>query len=125
RNQVDSLGALQIGLDIDADLLPLIESAHARLFDSADMDKDVLAAIFRRDKAETLVHFEKLHGSRDHLQCLYVQVRCQHNAISGEENDQIGKSAAGACTKSRRRMSQDVGSVSEALQVLTASVASC
>ena len=42
------------------------KAVHASLFDSGRMDKDVLAATFRRDESETLCGIEKLHCSDGH-----------------------------------------------------------
>ena len=52
--------------DIKADILPLIEGAHAGAFNRADMNKDVIAAIGGLNEAEALLAVKPLHSSCIH-----------------------------------------------------------
>src|ERR1700690_4364666 len=52
--------------DVERDLLPLVEGAHASAFDGTDMHEDVLAAAFLLDKAESLLAVKPLHSSSVH-----------------------------------------------------------
>src|SRR6185295_12337381 len=58
--------------DVKGDLLSLVEGAHPGAFDRADMDEDILAAVFRLNEAETLLAIEPLHGSLVHGKYPYV-----------------------------------------------------
>ncbi len=58
---------LSIGNNVESDLLSLVEGIHASAFDRADVHEDVLAAIFRLDKAEASLVIEELHGSFCHM----------------------------------------------------------
>src|SRR4051812_4860289 len=51
---------------IVGDALALIECAHARTFDRADVHEHILAAIARSDEAKALLGIEKLHGTCSH-----------------------------------------------------------
>src|SRR5712691_8838541 len=52
--------------NLERDLLPLAEGAHARAFDRADMNEDIFTAVFRLNEAEALLVIKPLHGSRVH-----------------------------------------------------------
>jgi hypothetical protein len=60
------LARLAICDNVERDLLPLVEGAHASAFDRADMNEDIFAAAFRLNEAEALLVIESLHGSRVH-----------------------------------------------------------
>ena len=65
--QVDGLGlAALVLLEVIADLLVLVQRAHARLLDGGDVDERVLAAIIRLDEAKALGFVEKFHGAYWH-----------------------------------------------------------
>src|SRR5215216_1814000 len=72
--EIDGLRALEVGLDLEGDLLAFAERAQARLFDGADMDENVLAAVSRRDETKTLVGVEELYGTSDH--CRAFACKC-------------------------------------------------
>src|SRR5262249_48942602 len=55
-----------VGHDFEGNLLAFAEVAQARLFDSADMHKHILAAIVRLDEAISLVRIKPLYCSRSH-----------------------------------------------------------
>ena len=61
------LPSLAIGNNLESDFLSLVEAVQAGAFDRADVDKDILAAIIRLDKAEALLAVEPLHGSLRHV----------------------------------------------------------
>ena len=52
--------------DVKADILPLIEGAHAGAFNRADMNKDVIATIGRLNEAKALLAVKPLHNSLIH-----------------------------------------------------------
>ena len=54
RLEIDGLGALGIGLDVERHLLALVQRAQARRFHGRDVDEHVLVAAVRRDEAKTL-----------------------------------------------------------------------
>jgi hypothetical protein len=49
------LAATAVGDDVERHFLSLVEGAHARAFDRADMNKNILAAAFRLNEAEALL----------------------------------------------------------------------
>src|SRR5437773_11476573 len=52
--------------DLEGDLLPLVESAHAGAFDRADMNEDILVAVLRLNEAEALLAVKPLYSSLVH-----------------------------------------------------------
>src|SRR5207244_1119422 len=50
-----------------ADLLALVEGAHAGALDRGNVDEHVLSAVGRLDESEALLVVEKLHGTFSHL----------------------------------------------------------
>jgi len=65
-----------VGDDLEGDLLPFVEGAHAGAFNGADMNEDVLAAGVRLNEAEALLVVEPLHGSDIHANhFLWIAVR--------------------------------------------------
>jgi hypothetical protein len=65
--QSDGRGfALIASLKLVAELLPLVEIANARSFDSRDVDKHVLRAIVGLNEAIALLGVEPFHGSGSH-----------------------------------------------------------
>src|ERR1700730_15763571 len=50
-----------------ADLLALVEGAHAGALDRGNMDEHVLSAVGRLDESEALLVVEELHGTFSHL----------------------------------------------------------
>src|SRR6202022_1927588 len=52
---------------IVADLLALVEGAHAGALDRGNMDEHVLSAVGRLDESEALLVVEELHGTFSHL----------------------------------------------------------
>ena len=59
--EVDGAGlAATVLLQLVADALLLVERGHAGLFDGADVDEGVVAAVFRLDEAVALVEIEKV-----------------------------------------------------------------
>jgi hypothetical protein len=64
--------AAAVGHNVKGDLLSLVESAHSGAFDRADMDEDILVAVFRLNEAEALLAIEPLHGSLVHGKYPYV-----------------------------------------------------
>jgi len=66
-----------LGHDIEADLLPFHEGAHAGALDRADVHEHVLAAVARLDESKAFLSIEELHGTCGHhglltLQLVYV-----------------------------------------------------
>lgn len=62
--------AFAVGDELEAHLLTFLQISNASSLDSADMDKGVIAAIVRRDKAEALLGVKPFHGSRSHKETL-------------------------------------------------------
>jgi hypothetical protein len=60
--------------DVEGDGLALIEGAHAGAFDCADMNEDVLIAVFRLNEAKTFLAVEPLHGALVHGNVLSLTV---------------------------------------------------
>jgi hypothetical protein len=52
--------------DFEAELLAFVQAAHARLFDRADVDEHVRAAVVRGDEAEALGPVEPFHRAGIH-----------------------------------------------------------
>src|SRR2546429_8953022 len=52
--------------DVERDILPLVEGAHARAFDRADMNEDILVAALRVNEAGAFLAVEPLHSSLVH-----------------------------------------------------------
>ena len=52
--------------DVERHFLTLVEGAHARAFDRADMNEDVFAAVFRLNESEALLVVKPLHNTRVH-----------------------------------------------------------
>ena len=67
--QVLSVGltALLIGHHIERQPLSLVEGRHARLLDSADMNKNIRSSAFGSDEAESLLGVEKLNRAGGHV----------------------------------------------------------
>lgn len=59
---------------IEADILPLVEGAHAGALDCADMYEDVLPAIGRLNKPKALLAVKPLHSSLIHSDVLSLTV---------------------------------------------------
>jgi hypothetical protein len=53
--------------DVVADLLPLIEVAHAGAFDRGNVDKYIFPTTFRLYEAKALLGIEKLDCTRSHI----------------------------------------------------------
>src|SRR6267142_5266090 len=58
------LAALGIRHEVERDLLPFGEVAHAGALDRADVNEHVLAAVGRLDEAVASLRIEKLDGTR-------------------------------------------------------------
>jgi hypothetical protein len=63
--------------EIEGQLLPFVEGAHAGTFDRADMNEDVLAAVIGLNEAETLLDIEPLYRSSVHENVLSLTVHTQ------------------------------------------------
>ena len=68
RFQILSVGLTALGIrhHIERHPLPLVEGRHARLLDSADMNKNIRRSAFGSDEAESLLRVEKLNGTDGH-----------------------------------------------------------
>jgi hypothetical protein len=60
------LAAALIRHQVELDLLSFDQMIEASLFDGADMDECILAAIIRLDEAEALRRVKPFHGSHRH-----------------------------------------------------------
>jgi hypothetical protein len=60
--------------DIEIDLLPLVEGAQPGTLDRTDMNKDVLAAVGRFNKAKAFLAVEPLYSARTHENFLSLAV---------------------------------------------------
>jgi hypothetical protein len=78
------LAGSTVGADLEGHFLSLIEALHSSALDRADMDENVLASIFRLNKAETLLAIEPLYGSYAHRMSL------SNGAVSGCAEDATG-----------------------------------
>src|SRR5262249_55554512 len=83
-----------------ADGLAVLQAGEARALDRADMDEDVLAAVIRLDKAETLLRVEPLHFSGRHGEPLFIKqtvaiMRFHAGGRAGSE--ETGSSSFGEC----------------------------
>src|SRR3569623_2462 len=65
------LARTTVGDDVIRHRLTFAESAHAGAFDRADMNKDVVAAVCRLDKAEALLGVKPLHCTGVHQVVLW------------------------------------------------------
>src|SRR5258706_10006890 len=85
QEQVSASGALErldgadrdfagtaVFLRVEGDLLTFAETANAGALQSGGVDEHVLAAIIRRDEAETLLTIVELYGARNHADVLSV-----------------------------------------------------
>src|SRR5215470_2282357 len=63
-----------LGHDIEADLLPFHEGAHAGALDRADVHEHVLAAVARLDESKAFLSIEELHGTCGHHGLLTLQL---------------------------------------------------
>jgi hypothetical protein len=69
--------------DVESDFLAFVKSAHAGAFDRADMNEDVVTAVFRLDEAEALLVVEPLHSTRIHGISLSLTVYAWEMARDG------------------------------------------
>src|SRR5579871_2099954 len=60
------LAAAAVGLDVESQLLPLGQAAHAGALDGGDVNEHIRAALVLHDEAETLLGVEKLDGTLSH-----------------------------------------------------------
>src|SRR3984885_9170009 len=65
--QIDGLGALRIGLNIEGNALALVQAAQACLLNGRNVNENVLATAFWSDETKSLGSVEKFHGSDRHL----------------------------------------------------------
>jgi hypothetical protein len=63
--------AMAIALEIERNLLPVAQTAHARAFDGGNVHEHILAAAIGRDEAEALGHIEKLYCADSHCRLLH------------------------------------------------------
>src|SRR5215211_2554937 len=63
--------------DLEGDLLPLLERAHAGAFDRADMNEDILVAGLRLNEAEAFLGVKPLHSSLVHGSSSFWYMRVQ------------------------------------------------
>jgi hypothetical protein len=68
------LARAAVGNDIEADVLSLVEGAHTRAFDRADMDENVFAPVCRLNEAKALLAVKPLHNSLIHRDVLLLTV---------------------------------------------------
>jgi hypothetical protein len=61
------LAAPTIFLEFEADLLAIVEAAHAGTFHGRDVDENILAAAVWLDEAEALLGIEPLNRARSHF----------------------------------------------------------
>src|SRR5688572_600351 len=103
----EALGRL-LGLDVDgavaaavvllqlvADALVAVQSAHSGRLDGADVDVSVAASVVRLDEAETLVGVEELNCSADHCNDSFWRAADdrQPDARSGEREGKRSRKA--------------------------------
>src|SRR5215470_17376949 len=60
------LAGAAVGLDVEAQLLPLDEGGHSRALDGGDVDEYVRAAVVLHDEAVPFLGVEKLNGTLSH-----------------------------------------------------------
>src|SRR5215207_3888279 len=63
--------------DLEGDLLPLVERAHAGAFDRADMNEDILVAALRLNEAKAFLGVKPLHSSLVHGSSSFWYMRVQ------------------------------------------------
>src|SRR5207249_2501326 len=70
------LASAAILLDLIVDLLAVSEGREARAFDSGNVDENILSAIVRLNKSESLGAVEPLHRSGRHM-CIFLCNNCR------------------------------------------------
>lgn len=70
--------AVAAGFDVEADLLAFNETAHAGAIKRADVNENVLAAIFRSDEAKTLLAIVEFYGTCSHDRNSQVEMPCRN-----------------------------------------------
>ena len=67
RLQVDRFRTARFSFDFEADTLTFVQRAHAGLFDSGDVDENVLRAVFGLDEAEAFGRVEEFYRTGSHF----------------------------------------------------------
>jgi hypothetical protein len=61
-----SLAGTAVGDDLEGDLLTFVQTAQASAFNRADVNENVLVAVFRLNESKTLLGVEPLYSSNAH-----------------------------------------------------------
>src|SRR5690242_17112523 len=70
-----------------ADLLALVQRAHACALDGADMDEHVLGAIVRLNEAEAFLSIEELHGTNGHQFSFHASLKARRIVRRAQQSE--------------------------------------